>query len=122
MTQNKPSAERMIMGGSLVLIAGLAGGMFGWLLGVFASRSDIGLGAAGYGIWSMANSVIITISCISGGFHQSFAKKISEALVTSKELAQNYTRSAFFISEIFGILFLIPLLIFSAFFLLAKII
>ncbi|MHA1299094.1 MAG: hypothetical protein ACTSO9_06575 [Candidatus Helarchaeota archaeon] len=115
MTENERKAEDVVAGGGLVLISGLITGLFGWIWGVVASRSDIGFGAAGFGIFSMANSITLTLMAISGGFNQAFSKKISESLVVSNELAQKYSRSGFKIAHIFGFCFLIPLMAISVF-------
>ncbi|MFX1449716.1 MAG: hypothetical protein ACFFCM_02665, partial [Promethearchaeota archaeon] len=116
MTESERSASQVVKGGSLVLIASLLAGTVGWIWGVLASRSDIGFGAAGYGIVSMANSIIISMLAISGGLYQSYSKKISESLVTSKDLAIKYSRASFKISQLFGFAFFIPLFILSLFF------
>ncbi len=116
MTESERNAGQVVKGGSLVLISSLLAGTIGWIWGVLASRSDIGFGAAGYGIVSMANSVIISMLAISGGLHQSFSKKISESLVTSNDIALKYSRAGFKISQLFGFAFFIPLLILSIYF------
>jgi len=116
LTEKERSAEDVVAGGGFVLISGLVVGLMGWIWGVIASRSDIGFGAAGFGIFSMANSISLTFAAISGGFHQSFAKKISESLVTSNELAQKYSRAGFKIAQKFGLCFLIPLFGISIYF------
>ena len=95
------TAQDVVKGGGLVLIAGLLAGVFGWIWGVIASRADIGFGAAGYGIWSMANAVVVSLVAITGGFHNAYSKKISEALVLdpTQELAKKYTRAGFKIKK-----------------------
>ena len=97
--------NNMIAGGTSVIIAGMIGGFIGWILCIFASRPDIGFGATGYAIISTANSIIIILSAISGGFHQSISKYIAEGLVESKKKALDFSRAGSISTNIFGLIF-----------------
>ncbi|RLJ09512.1 MAG: hypothetical protein DRP15_03515, partial [Candidatus Aenigmatarchaeota archaeon] len=95
------AVKNMLTGGTFVILAGLIGGIFGWLLGVFASRI---IGPSGYAIFTITNSFVLVISSISGGLNQSISKYVAEGLVSSKEQAILYSKSGTLSTTIFGIL------------------
>jgi len=99
-----PSVERLVTGGTYVLVFGLLTAIFGWLFTAIASRSDIGIGADALGFLITATAFQVIALCISGGFHQALSKYISEALVESKEKALRYARAAFVVFNIIGII------------------
>ena len=87
MTETERNAGQVVKGGSLVLISSLLAGTIGWIWGVLASRSDIGFGAAGYGIVSMANSIIIFAFIVLANFLQA---KFEEKYDVGKKYANAY--------------------------------
>ncbi len=106
----KPSVDRLVTGGTYVLVFGIFAGLIGWLFIVIASRNDIGVGGDLLGYITVATSLHVLVICISGGFHQGLSKYLSESLVESKEKAHIYAKSAFFIFNLIG------LILFSIFF------
>ncbi len=107
------SVERLVTGGTYVLVFGLLTGLLGWMFMSIASRSDVGVGGEYLGFITAATSLHVIAMCISGGFHQGLSKYLSEALVESKEKALKYAKSAFFIFNISGLILFIIFLIVS---------
>ncbi len=95
--------DRLVTGGTYVLVFSLLAAVFGWLFTAVASREDIGVGSEALGYLVTATALHIMIMCISGGFHQALSKYISEALVESKEKALRYARAAFVVFIVIGV-------------------
>ncbi|MHA1269215.1 MAG: hypothetical protein ACTSPY_05450 [Candidatus Helarchaeota archaeon] len=109
------AVQKMITGGTVVIIAGMLAGLIGWIVTVFVSRPDIGIGASGYALLSTANSMIIIILAISGGINQSISKYVAESLVDSNESALEHIKASSFATNIFGLIIFAVFLIFSIF-------
>ncbi|MHA1265279.1 MAG: hypothetical protein ACTSRS_08615 [Candidatus Helarchaeota archaeon] len=97
-----PSVERLVAGGTSVLIFGLLAGALGWIFMAIASQKNLGIGGDLLGFLTATTALNIIGVCISGGFHQSLSKFISEALVESREKALRYARAGFFIFILLG--------------------
>lgn len=105
--------KQMISGGTSVIVAGMVAGLLGWILCIFASRPDIGIGASGYGLFSTVNSFVVVIGAISGGFNQSIAKYVAEGLVESDEKGLDYSRGGSITTLLIGIVFFSILIVLS---------
>ena len=75
------SVERLVTGGTYVLVFSLMSALFGWLFMAIASRSDIGVGGDLLGYMTTATAMHAVAMCISGGFHQGLSIYLFEALV-----------------------------------------
>lgn len=109
----KPSVERLLAGGTYVLVFGLLSGAIGWIFIAIASQAGIGIGGDLLGFYMTTSAFNVIGICISGGFHQSLSKYISEALVESKEKAIQYAKAGFVIFTIIGILLFAVFITFS---------
>ena len=97
------AAQKIMGGGSMLMIFGLLSGLIGWAFNALWSRSDIGIGPALYGVVASGVALNAGIIWISDGFHQAISKYISAALVSSKEKATRYANAGFIIMFIFGV-------------------
>ncbi len=100
----KPTVERLVTGGTYVLIFSLLAGAIGWAFMAVASQDSIGVGGDLLGFLIATTSLNIIGISISGGFHQSLSKYVSESLVESKEKAKRYAKAGFFVFNIIGII------------------
>lgn len=99
----KPSVERLVTGSVYIAGFSVLSSSLIWILGVFASRADIGVGGLyGYLVTVYAFNAIGL--CVIIGFSQALSKYISEALVKSKEKAIAYANAGFIVFNVIGVI------------------
>ncbi|HUX99555.1 MAG TPA: hypothetical protein VMV49_08385 [Candidatus Deferrimicrobium sp.] len=99
----KPSVERLVTGGTYVLVFGLLAGLLGWMFMAVVSHETIGVGPELLGYITVATALQVIAYCIAGGFNQALSKYLSESLIESKEKALRYAKSATIIFNVIGI-------------------